>query len=56
MLGHNGLDPGVSATVGRHPATGGPDATIVVLGNHDRGTWPVYVRLAAELGLTDPRD
>lgn len=53
VLGHNGLDPGVSATVARHPASA---TTIVVLGNHDRGTWPAYVRLAAELGLADPRD
>jgi len=26
-----------------------------VLGNHDRGSWPVYLRLAADRGLTDPR-
>jgi CubicO group peptidase (beta-lactamase class C family) len=53
VLGHDGLDPGVSAVVAHHPAAA---TTIVVLCNHDRGSWPVYVRLAAELGLTDPRD
>ena len=53
VLGHNGLDPGASAVVAHHPAEA---TTIVVLSNHDRGSWPVYVRLAAEVGLTDPRD
>ncbi|HEY6749089.1 MAG TPA: serine hydrolase domain-containing protein [Mycobacteriales bacterium] len=52
LFGHGGLDPGVSTAVARHPAA---DTTFVVLCNHDRGSWPVYVRLAAELGLTDPR-
>jgi CubicO group peptidase (beta-lactamase class C family) len=52
VLGHNGLDPGVSAVVVHHLAAA---TTIVVLSNHDRGSWPVYLRLAAELGLTDPR-
>jgi CubicO group peptidase (beta-lactamase class C family) len=58
VFGHNGLDPGISAVLARFPA--GDDAdravTIAVLCNHDRGSWPVYLRLAAELGLTDPRD
>lgn len=53
VLGHNGLDPGVSAVVAHHPAAA---TTIVVLCNHDRGSWAVNVRLAAELGLTEPRD
>lgn len=53
VLGHNGLDPGVSAVVAYHPASA---ATIVVLCNHDRGSWPTYSRLAADLGFTDPRD
>jgi len=52
VLGHNGLDPGVSAVVAHHLAAA---TTIVVLGNHDRGSWPVYLRLAADRGLTDPR-
>jgi len=53
VLGHNGLDPGVSAVVAHHPDAA---TTIVVLCNHDRGSWPVYLRLAADLGLTEPRD
>jgi CubicO group peptidase (beta-lactamase class C family) len=53
VLGHNGLDPGVSAAVAHHPAAA---TTIVVLCNHDRGSWPVYLHLATELGLTEPRD
>jgi CubicO group peptidase (beta-lactamase class C family) len=53
VLGHNGLDPGVSAAVAHHPAAA---TTIVVLCNHDRGSWPVYLRLAADLGLPEPRD
>lgn len=53
VLGHNGLDPGVCAVVAHYPAAA---ATIVVLCNHDRGAWPVYEHLAAELGLADPRD
>jgi CubicO group peptidase (beta-lactamase class C family) len=52
VLGHNGLDPGVAAVVAHHPAAA---TTIVVLGNQDRGSWPVYLRLAADLGLADPR-
>jgi hypothetical protein len=52
VLGHNGLDPGVSAVVAHHLAAA---TTIIVLGNQDRGSWPVYLRLAANLGLTDPR-
>lgn len=53
VLGHDGLDPGVSAAVAHHPTAA---TTIVVLGNQDRGCWPVYLRLATELDLTDPRD
>ncbi len=52
VLGHNGLDPGVSAVVAYHLAAA---TTIIVLGNQDRGSWPVYLRLAANLGLSDPR-
>ena len=50
VLGHNGLDPGVAAVVAHHLAGA---TTIVVLGNQDRGSWPVYLRLAAELGLPE---
>jgi CubicO group peptidase (beta-lactamase class C family) len=53
VLGHNGLDPGVSAVVAHHPAAA---TTIIVLCNHDRGSWPAYLRLLAGLGLTEPRD
>lgn len=53
VLGHSGHDPGVSAIVAHYP---GPDTTFVVLCNHDRGSAAVHTRLAAELGLTDPRD
>jgi CubicO group peptidase (beta-lactamase class C family) len=53
VLGHNGLDPGVSATVVRHPAAA---TTVVVLCNQDRGSWPVHLRVTADLGLTEPRD
>ena len=52
MLGHNGLDPGVSAVVAHHLAAA---TTIIVVGNQGRGSWPVYLRLAADLELTDPR-
>jgi CubicO group peptidase (beta-lactamase class C family) len=52
VLGHNGLDPGVSAVVGHHRASA---TTIVVLSNQDHGSWPVYVRLMADLHLHDPR-
>jgi CubicO group peptidase (beta-lactamase class C family) len=52
VLGHNGLDPGVAAVVAHHLAAA---TTIFVLGNQDRGSWPVYLRLAADLGLSDPR-
>jgi CubicO group peptidase (beta-lactamase class C family) len=52
VIGHNGLDPGVSAVVAHHVAAA---TTIVVLGNQDHGSWPVYLRLAAEWGLSDPR-
>jgi len=53
VLGHNGLDPGVSAVLAYYPAAA---TTIVVLCNHDRGSWAVYLRLAADLGLSEPRD
>jgi hypothetical protein len=52
IFGHGGADPGVSTIVAHHRATA---TTIVVLCNHDRGSWPVNFRLAAAFGLTDPR-
>jgi hypothetical protein len=52
MAGHGGLDPGVSAMVAHRPAAA---TTIVVACNHDRGTWPVNLHLAAAFGLADPR-
>jgi CubicO group peptidase (beta-lactamase class C family) len=52
ILGHGGHDPGVSAMVAHHRAAA---TTIVVLCNHDRGSWAVTRRLTEELGLTDPR-
>ncbi len=52
VFGHGGLDPGVSAEVWHYR---GAATTVIVLCNHDRGSWPVAKRLAAELGATDPR-
>jgi CubicO group peptidase (beta-lactamase class C family) len=53
IIGHGGSDPGVSTLVTHHLAAA---TTIVVLCNHDRGSWAVTARLTKELGLTDPRD
>jgi hypothetical protein len=33
-----------------------PDVTVVVLCNQDRGSWAVVQRVAADLGLADPRE
>jgi CubicO group peptidase (beta-lactamase class C family) len=52
IFGHGGADPGVSTLVAHHRAAA---TTIVVLCNHDRGSWAVNLRLAAALGLRDPR-
>ena len=52
IIGHDGMDPGVSASVSRYRAAA---MTIVVVSNQDRGCWPVVARLAAEAGLDDPR-
>jgi hypothetical protein len=30
--------------------------TVIVLCNQDRGSWPVTQRIAAELGIDDPRE
>lgn len=42
VLGHGGLDPGVSARVHHHVSS---RTTIVVLCNQDRGSWPVTEHL-----------
>ncbi len=52
IIGHGGSDPGVSSMVAHHL---GAATTIVVLCNYDRGSWAVTKRLAADLGLTEPR-
>jgi CubicO group peptidase (beta-lactamase class C family) len=52
ILGHGGADPGVSTIVAHHRAAA---TTIVVLCNHDRGSWAVNLQLAAAFGLTNPR-
>jgi CubicO group peptidase (beta-lactamase class C family) len=52
ILGHGGADPGVSAMVAHHRAAA---TMIVVLCNHDRGSWQVNLRLAAAFHLADPR-
>ena len=52
IIGHGGLDPGVSAMVAHYRAAG---TTTVVLCNNDRGSWAVTKRLAEELGLSEPR-
>jgi CubicO group peptidase (beta-lactamase class C family) len=52
IVGHGGSDPGVSAMLTHHLAAG---TTTVVLCNYDRGSWAVTKRLAAELGLDEPR-
>lgn len=52
IIGHGGSDPGVSALVSHYVAAG---TSIIVLCNHDRGSWAVTQRLAAEFGLADPR-
>lgn len=51
ILGHEGDDPGVGAVAVRHLAT---RTTVVVLSNHDIGTWPAYQRVLAALDLQDP--
>ena len=52
IIGHGGLDPGVSSIVAHYRAAG---TTTVVLCNNDRGSWEVAKRLAEELGLSEPR-
>jgi CubicO group peptidase (beta-lactamase class C family) len=53
IYGHSGLDPGVSSVVSRYV---GPGITVTVLCNQDRGSWPAAQKIAAELGLHDPRE
>ncbi len=52
IVGHSGSDPGVSAKVHHHVASG---TTIAVLCNRDTGSWPAYLRIAEALGIHDPR-
>jgi CubicO group peptidase (beta-lactamase class C family) len=52
ILGQGGSDPGVSALVTHHPVD---DTTIVVLCNHDRGSWAATQQIEAVLGLPDAR-
>jgi CubicO group peptidase (beta-lactamase class C family) len=53
IVGHSGADPGVSTMLSHFVAE---DISIVVLCNHDRGSWAVVQRIEEELGLEDPRD
>ncbi|HEU5113917.1 MAG TPA: serine hydrolase, partial [Acidimicrobiia bacterium] len=53
IYGHSGLDPGVTAVVSHYVGDG---ITVIVLCNQDQGSWPVAQRIAADLGLHDPRD
>lgn len=53
IVGHGGSDPGISALVSHWPSE---DTTVIVLCNHDRGSWAVTQRLAATMGLHDPRE
>ena len=53
IYGHSGLDPGVTAVVSHYVGDG---ITVTVLCNQDQGSWPVAQRIAADLGLHDPRD
>ena len=53
IIGHGGSDPGVSGLVSHHLASA---TTIVVLCNHDRGSWAATQHLTAALGLHDPRE
>jgi CubicO group peptidase (beta-lactamase class C family) len=52
IFGHAGGDPGVSGIVSHFVDRA---TTVVVLCNHDRGSWPVSQRLVESIGLHDPR-
>lgn len=53
IIGHGGADPGVSTMLAHFVKE---DISIVVLCNHDRGSWAVVQRIEQELGLDDPRE
>ncbi len=53
IIGHGGADPGVSTMLAHFVEE---DISIVVLCNHDRGSWAVVQRIEQELGLDDPRE
>ena len=53
IIGHGGGDPGVSARVAHHLASG---TTIVVLCNQDRGSWAATRQITLALELHDPRE
>lgn len=52
IFGHAGGDPGVSCIVSHYVAEA---TTVVVLCNHDRGSWAAAREVSAALGITDPR-
>jgi CubicO group peptidase (beta-lactamase class C family) len=52
IIGHGGSDPGVSARVSHHRRAA---TTVVVLCNHDRGSWAATQQIESALGLPDPR-
>jgi CubicO group peptidase (beta-lactamase class C family) len=51
-FGHGGGDPGISASLTHYPAAA---TTVVVLCNQDRGSVAATLRIAAALGIADPR-
>jgi len=52
VIGHAGMDPGVSSQVWRYRASA---TTTVVLSNYDQDSWPVSRLLADAYGLDEPR-
>jgi CubicO group peptidase (beta-lactamase class C family) len=53
IVGHGGSDPGISTIVSHWLAA---DTTVVVLCNHDRGSWPASRALSEAFDLHDPRE
>ena len=53
IIGHGGADPGVSTMLAHFVEE---NISIVVLCNHDRGSWAVIQELERALGLEDPRE
>lgn len=53
IYGHGGAHPGVSSMVSHYV---GPDVTVIVLCNQDRGAWAAAREVANRLGLDDPRE